>query len=166
MIVIGPTAIKIQMETTVTKIKDLVTVHADTAFALFPIDSERYELCAAVAHMVRLAIRGRSTDELPSWDPRIKEVLDQTRSNFVTGARAFVDLRILGPNNLTDLVVDRARRCEASVRDLPSYRIDCMWDRGEALDDTLCDLWAKFFEKMVNLPQYQHSSQEDRRNPT
>jgi hypothetical protein len=97
-----------------TKIKDLVTVHVDTAYRLFPIDAERYELCVVIGTAIR-TFKDPSSYTFEHRDPRVKEFLQQTQSNFLLGCQSMYSAWIACDPRCTDIVFDRARRCEASL---------------------------------------------------
>jgi hypothetical protein len=127
-----------------TKIKDLVTVQVDSAFSLFPIDSERYELCIAAIDYLRTTYIGGPERPSPDRDERVKEFLAQIDSNFNTCASAYVATRIDPEGQYLPIVLDRAKRCEASLSVVDGLEITALWDRYDALQEVRGHLWVLF----------------------
>jgi len=56
-----------------TKVKDLVDVIVDNAFRLFPVDTERYELCGLLEDHLNETLKQRQLRLFEMRDPRAKE---------------------------------------------------------------------------------------------
>jgi hypothetical protein len=98
------------------KIKDLATVSVNTAFRLFPIDQERYELVVWVENHIQRVYDEQDISVIASGNDAINEFLRQTDANFLSAATAFQRTCSAGfPRSLPTIVEDRSRRFEATV---------------------------------------------------
>lgn len=109
-----------------TKIKDLAVIAVESAFTLFPVSTERYELGRVI---FLVAENGLSVPEirLISGDWRVNQWILERNALF---SRAALDFNwslsySLRPH-LTRLSLDRARRCEATLR---FWLTDTEWPR-------------------------------------
>ncbi len=105
------------------KVKDLVEVTVDSAFTLFPLDVERYELYVAAKNVVagRLYSLPQCYDHA---DPRIRLFLIETEQLYFRAAFA-LQYRTLSPSSLLPGDHDRGRRLEASfTKWLPRIELD------------------------------------------
>lgn len=151
------------------KIKDLVAVYVDSAFVLFPIDSERYELIAHVARYVS-SLNGGPAPYPHEKDERINGFLQAMEESFLLGAQALsLDLALDSDSESMSAVSrDRALRVKLALDGTPLAGI--YGPRGMDQDDLvreicLC-LWLKFFVSVVAPDPYQRLSRKDRRYST
>jgi hypothetical protein len=101
-----------------TKIKDLAVIAVENAFAMFPIDAERYELHTCLGHFLDCPDIYRDDFRLlPTGDPRIREWIRETDGRFLLCAQSFWTAQHSRKSYLlSSLGFDRARRCEATLR--------------------------------------------------
>lgn len=110
-----------------TKIKDLAIVAVESAFTLFPVSTERYELGRAIFLTSRGDFSSSLDAGLISGDWRVNLWVRERRALFYRAALDFnwsqsARLR----HHLSKLSLDRARRCEATLR---FWLTDVRWDR-------------------------------------
>lgn len=135
-----------------TKIKDLVSVTVDSAFVLFPIDIERYELFVAVAWEVQsLLNRGRPTVS-PGLNEGVNSFIRHTNANFSLSARDFTRVMSEGPEgNYRPITVDRARRVQASIPNAAVVKLASRWNPDDMHEDVVLHLWLEFFVRFAYL---------------
>lgn len=130
------------------KIKDLAIVAVESAFMLFPVTQERYELGRAIELTSNLSYDG-SVGGLVSEDWRVNLWIRERDALFQKAALDFnwymsPQLR----SNLSKLGLDRARRCEATLR---FWLTDVRWERVEvAMPDVICGyLWYSLLRACI-----------------
>jgi hypothetical protein len=140
------------METTMTKIKDLVTVTVDNVFRLFPVDDERYELVAQVIDVKECLFQGGfSQTAITTDNDRIKMFLSQTLENFAMGASALLRYRLCGPREvLPPIVCDRAKRAALSMNEYDS-EVDLCETPEENTRLWLWCLWSSFSDQLRDM---------------
>jgi hypothetical protein len=125
------------METSMTKFKDLATVTVETAFRIFPVDDERYELVAVLEDWISTSddmSTFRPTHQGPRFDA-INEFFALTNDNLMSCSAAFLRVCETGyPRFLPLIVEDRARRFSATITENYDW-LDC--DTRDLCDATL-----------------------------
>jgi hypothetical protein len=111
-----------------TKIKDLAYVITDNAFLMFPIDVERYELRNVLDHITspRHLCRDFVLDT-PLGNERISSFIRAADSLLVDCAKCFGSVQNSPGLRSSRLTRDRARRCEATLRNWCSA--DVRWSK-------------------------------------
>lgn len=119
-----------------TKIKDLAVLAVDSAFTLFPIDSERYELRAVLSDICTFGA-GEST----SKDARVNQWLLGLQQRLLQAATCFHLAHNSDGKDLSALDRDRARRVEATLYNWCEERMSRLRvAKPEVIQDRL--LWA------------------------
>jgi hypothetical protein len=104
------------METTMTKIKDLVTVTVDNVFRNFLMDDERYELVEHVEVLHTLVARSDDWSSIEAIkNERIKSFLLTVTETFALHASCLVSVMSAGEGHVSKVTADRARRAKASM---------------------------------------------------
>lgn len=134
------------------KIKDLVAVNVDTAYSLFPIDSERYELVVAVRDIVATPL-GAAEVVIRHSDSRIEEFLSQVYKNFYLGAEAAGKVYYSQDANVSAITLDRARRCEASYSAWFWHNSGGSGSSNSQFQDDFNHLWLEFLLQLLNEPE-------------
>jgi len=134
------------------KIKDLVAVNVDTAFSLFPIDSERYELIVAVRDIVATPL-GAAMVTVNHPDTKISEFLMQVYKNFSLGAEAVQKTWHSGEANVSAITLDRAQRCEASYSSWFWFNLDFNGYSDTPFQADFNHLWLEFLLQLLNEPE-------------
>jgi hypothetical protein len=130
------------METTMTKIKDLVTVTVDNAFRNFPVDSERYELVEHVDFIADELLKGNwSRATSPTGSERIMFFTKTVQDTFALHAMCLARVQTEDPLDLGPVVMDRARRAKASMN--PG---DEVYDTLRDLEENVREYWVVLFD--------------------
>jgi hypothetical protein len=138
------------METTMTKIDDLVTVTVDRVFQLFLVDDERYELVDLVDEMTDDFSEGVRLRVPQTTNERTKLFLQQTIETFALGAVSMTMIALAGPSQgeVTLTTATRAQRASASL-DRMEYRIALtQGDPREVASSFLWFLWSAFNKRL------------------
>lgn len=149
-----------------TKIKDLITVHVDTAFRMFPIDCERYELALFMLDRVAMPNFGYVDKSSLSQDTRINDFVVNAEENFANAAESLWSI-LYDPVNASSVCRDRARRIPPIVLE----RYNALWpDLGheDFVLGLMRALFVHFFKAFLLSSQVfiNVCPQKDRRNPT
>jgi hypothetical protein len=143
-----------------TKLKSLVTVTVENVFRSFPIDSERYELVAAVGTMKEVFFEEDvlSTDLV--GDERMKAFLYGVIENFGLGATSMLQTYAIGsyPTTIPQIVFDRARRAAASMN---QFDAEYQWEKTprENVRMWMWCLWSNFDQALQEA--HDHKPQND-----
>jgi len=125
-----------------TKIKDLATVAVDSAYTLFPIDSERYELLVCLeAFLLDPDFCRDGNWHLLTRNERIIAWLRQTDRTFIRVAHSFWATHHSASLPVrAGLILDRSRRFQATVR---TWLLGTLWgDVRDAVPEVLVHhLW-------------------------
>jgi hypothetical protein len=138
------------METTMTKLKDLATVTVESAFRLFPVDTERYELYVAVGrHVMNPSDEGCMKTFPITGSHTINEWFLATIENVNCLADAFVRVSAELPG-LPAIVYDRARRVTATISNSYDDLVFCPTELlGAPVERVVHELWRCIYGRMV-----------------
>lgn len=160
MTVNGSMAIKFLQETTMNKVKDLVSVNVERVLRSVGSREELYELFPHIGEFLKNIVDVKDAynidEEFSLIEPpeRFTALLYQANEDFVLGAQSLYSLRY-EPDSLSEsalsVVRERARRVELSIPTAPpiaqwGFRV---WEPDEFLADVLVFLWMEFFVRLV-----------------
>lgn len=157
MTVNGSMAIKILKETTMSKVKDLVSVHVESALCGLE-GEERYELLSAVGSYLRNVVQAdrlvREWEDVDSYgfDPHFVPYLKLVYYNFYMGVKAMSEVKFAPPGcEVSSVTADRAQRAICSIADSPvcAEYSSRAWDKDEFESDAFIYLWMELFVRLV-----------------
>jgi hypothetical protein len=122
-------------------------------FRLFPIDTERYDLCSSLDKFFGDYVNDRAKDRPVSEDERVQEFFSQTYSLFRTAAISYVHVeRDEAPEGQSQLRVDRWKRVKASS--VNYYPPELILDEDafeQNVDSVIAFLWVELQSRLGEL---------------